>query len=376
MQFGIAGLLLVAVLTGHCCRLIVKCKHIVIDDLCHKYELSKEEDNDADLSDVAMFRIRLLRRLDYTDIGRLICGRWGGFVVNFCLVVTQVGFCVGYFIFIGNTVHGLFPKTWVSVTADGTYSPVDQAFIHINTTLSRHQGTALAAVHADRHVRTVDNSLEYLNSDILSHKRFIRELNTGSSVSGQVSPKEEALFDKLRDGNENINKTSSITKMKFTSMNISTGSEQIKTANTELENSQIESSSVNVPSGVSMTNKSSDSRNYIKTNTLSSSMPTTVGDFVLESLNVTTSPNEQPQVVTMTSDDITRHSNVTAAPKERTLLRVSSGPSLVLLVLAPLPLLIVFTFFRTVRQMALISVGANIAILIGLFSVLFYILSG
>ncbi|KAI0232371.1 Proton-coupled amino acid transporter 2 [Lamellibrachia satsuma] len=221
LGFGIAGLLLVAVLTGHCCRLIVKCKHIVIDDLCRKYELSKEEDNDADLSDMAMFRIRLLRRLDYTDIGRLICGRWGGFVVNFCLVVTQVGFCVGYFIFIGNTVH--------------------------------------------------------------------------------------------------------------------------------------------------------------ETNTASSSTPTTIEDFVLEPVNATTTSSYgrtrvQLGAVSTKPDNTTRLSNVTDVPKVALWL-VHSGPPLALLVLSPLPLLIIFTFFRTVRQMALISVGANIAILIGLFSVLFYILT-
>ena len=370
-----------AVLTGHCCRLIVKCKHIVIDDLCHKYELSKEEDNDADLSDMAMFRIRLLRRLDYTDIGRLICGRWGGFVVNFCLVVTQVGFCVGYFIFIGNTVHGLFPKTWVSVSADGTYSPVDQSLVHINSSLSQHYGEVLSGINADRHFRTAENMLGHPNSNILSPKRFIRELN--SSLGSQVSLNENVLLGRLRDYDGNINKTRSLTNIKFTSVNNLTGIAHVKTAHVEYEDSITTSASVNGLSDVPMTEKSNVSHvavTSVETNTASSNTPTTIEDFVLEPVNATTASSYgrtrvQLGAVSTTPDNTTRLSNVTDVPTVALWL-VHSGPPLALLVLSPLPLLIVFTFFRTVRQMALISVGANIAILIGLFSVLFYILTG
>ena len=461
-QFGVAGLLVIAVLTGHCCRLIIKCKHIVIDDLCRKYELSKEADNDADLSDIAMFRIRLLRRLDYTDIGRLICGRWGGFVVNFCLLVTQVGFCVGYFIFIGNTVHALFPKTWVSMAADGTCVPMDQSRVHFHGNSSE----LVSSVDAYRQLRTKDDTSELHNSHILSHKRFVRELN-----SSLLSPNE--LFDLMKDSSGNISETNSSTNSQIISGNNSTGFSNmlmintstvsptitvtVKTSTAALGTPATYDTRVGVtalktdiaPSGslvatsdarvgtttiktdialpympetsdtrVGMTTtmkadialptmpEKSDTKvgtTTVKNDITSTGIPETSDDFVLASVNTATEPSSVPTtqqavttiteeaivttteeaivttteeaIATTTPDNATRLSDVIDASRDALCL-ISSAPPLALLVLSALPLLIVFTFFRTVRQMAIISVGANIAILIGLFSILFYILSG
>ena len=462
---------MIAVLTGHCCRLIIKCKHIVIDDLCRKYELSKEADNDADLSDIAMFRIRLLRRLDYTDIGRLICGRWGGFVVNFCLLVTQVGFCVGYFIFIGNTVHALFPKTWVSMVADGTCVPMDQARVHFHGNSSE----LVSSVDTYRQLRTKDDMSEILSSHILSHKRFVRELNR-SLLSPSV------FLDVMRDSSGNISDTSSLSNSSqmisgnysagFSNMlmiNTSTVSPTItatvKTSTASLGTPATYDTRVGVtalktdiaPSGslvatsdarvgtttiktgialpympetsdtrVGMTTtmkadialptmpEKSDTKvgtTTVKNDITSTGSPETSDDFVLESVNTATEPRSvattqqavtttteeaiattmeeaivttteeaivtttEEAIATTTPDNATRLSDVIDASRDALCL-ISSAPPLALLVLSALPLLIVFTFFRTVRQMAIISVGANIAILIGLFSVLFYILSG
>ena len=482
-QFGVAGLLVIAVLTGHCCRLIIKCKHIVIDDLCHKYELSKEADNDADLSDIAMFRIRLLRRLDYTDIGRLICGRWGGFVVNFCLLVTQVGFCVGYFIFIGNTVHALFPKTWVSMVADGTCVPMDQARVHFHGNSSE----LVSSVDAYRQLRTKDDTSELHNSHILSHKRFVRELN-----SSLLSPNE--LFDLMKDSSGNISEMNSSTNSQIISGNNSMGFSNMLMINTSTVSPIVTTATVKTstaalgtpatydtrvgvtalktdiaPSGslvatsdarVGTTTiktgialpympETSDTRvgmtttmkadialptmpeksdtTTVKNDITSTGSPETSYDFFLESVNTATEPSSvattqqavtttteeaivttteeavvttteeaivttteeaivttteeavvtttEEAIATTTPDNATRLSDVIDASRDALCL-ISSAPPLALLVLSALPLLIVFTFFRTVRQMAIISVGANIAILIGLFSVLFYILSG
>lgn len=43
------------------------------------------------------------------DIGKIAVGPWGLRLVNTALVITQTGFCVAYFIFMGNTIAEMFP---------------------------------------------------------------------------------------------------------------------------------------------------------------------------------------------------------------------------------------------------------------------------
>ena len=50
------------------------------------------------------------------DIGKIAVGPWGLRLVNTALVITQLGFCVAYFIFIGNTIGEMFPLKCKSVT--------------------------------------------------------------------------------------------------------------------------------------------------------------------------------------------------------------------------------------------------------------------
>lgn len=58
------------------------------------------------------------------DIGKIAVGPWGLRLVNTALIITQLGFCVAYFIFMGNTIAEMFPLK------SETVIPV------INTTLS------------------------------------------------------------------------------------------------------------------------------------------------------------------------------------------------------------------------------------------------
>lgn len=60
------------------------------------------------------------------DIGKIAVGPWGLRLVNTALIITQLGFCVAYFIFMGNTIAEMFPFKYKSETV----IPV------INTTLS------------------------------------------------------------------------------------------------------------------------------------------------------------------------------------------------------------------------------------------------
>ena len=52
------------------------------------------------------------KNMRYGDIARVAFGRWGIVIVNITLITTQFGFCVGYFIFMGNTMAGMFPMKW------------------------------------------------------------------------------------------------------------------------------------------------------------------------------------------------------------------------------------------------------------------------
>lgn len=62
--------------------------------------------NDSGIDDNA--REHMFKHMTYGDIGKLSFGKWGVGLVNFCIALTQFGFCVGYSIFIGNTIHSLF----------------------------------------------------------------------------------------------------------------------------------------------------------------------------------------------------------------------------------------------------------------------------
>jgi len=46
----------------------------------------------------------------YGDIGRHLLGMKGRVLVDASLVITQFGFCVAYFIFLGNTLYDLTEK--------------------------------------------------------------------------------------------------------------------------------------------------------------------------------------------------------------------------------------------------------------------------
>lgn len=65
-----------------------------------------------------MFLVRTRRRLEsvmgftniasFGDLGFIVCGSVGRFAVDLMLVLSQAGFCVGYLIFIANTMANLF----------------------------------------------------------------------------------------------------------------------------------------------------------------------------------------------------------------------------------------------------------------------------
>lgn len=80
---GIIGILIIALVTDHCCKLLVHCKNHLLD--------SKEVKT-------------------YGDVGVRLMGRPGKIIVDIFLVFTQMGFCIGYSIFISQNINSFFPS--------------------------------------------------------------------------------------------------------------------------------------------------------------------------------------------------------------------------------------------------------------------------
>eukprot|EP00047_Mylnosiga_fluctuans_P017265 m.60122 g.60122 ORF g.60122 m.60122 type:complete len:430 (-) comp7006_c0_seq2:144-1433(-) len=100
---GSVGILVVAVVTSHCCQLIVKCKRTAVA------KIAMGVNNSDEIEDAAC-------SLQYGDVAIAAIGNNGRALVDTFLVLTQFGFCVSYFIFIGSTLNALAP----SMPVDGT----------------------------------------------------------------------------------------------------------------------------------------------------------------------------------------------------------------------------------------------------------------
>ncbi|XP_064621004.1 uncharacterized protein LOC135483870 isoform X2 [Lineus longissimus] len=109
LLLGCISLVIIVAVTDHCCQLIVKCKKYLVEELCEKYERENSEEDDG------TYRQHLQRDLRYADIGGLCFGKWGIVIVDVFLLITQTGFCVAYFIFVGNTLLAMFPLKEVTV---------------------------------------------------------------------------------------------------------------------------------------------------------------------------------------------------------------------------------------------------------------------
>ncbi|KAK7111497.1 hypothetical protein V1264_011118 [Littorina saxatilis] len=137
LALGVAGLVLIAVLTAHCCQLLVKCKYHAIQHVTHLLRhptnyASRAHRNghlrhsescstlhtDHLVSDwatsgqpgrsVAVKR-RLVKSMVYGDVAHMCLGKWGLMVTNVLIVITQVGFCLNYAVFTANALMTFFP---------------------------------------------------------------------------------------------------------------------------------------------------------------------------------------------------------------------------------------------------------------------------
>ncbi|XP_060076775.1 neutral amino acid uniporter 4-like [Ylistrum balloti] len=127
LLLGVVCLLIIASLTDHCCHLIVKTKYHAMKILLSQFKVKKQLSEryqtenhvssdssdipnvDIEVDELAILKHHMMKHMSYGDIGRLCFGKKGLLLVNLFIGTTQFCFCVAYFIFIGNTIHKLFP---------------------------------------------------------------------------------------------------------------------------------------------------------------------------------------------------------------------------------------------------------------------------
>lgn len=153
LQMGLVVLAVVAIVTDHCCDLIVKCKYIVIQKLLENRHVSASlngnkkyyNENGEPVENGHTLKEQMTKTLSYGDIGKMAFGAPGVMVVNACLLFTQFGFCVAYFIFIGNTVYTLFPHrntTESTSSMPSGFAQADNSSMMYNVSSQVYRSTA------------------------------------------------------------------------------------------------------------------------------------------------------------------------------------------------------------------------------------------
>ena len=359
VQVGLAGLIIIATLTAHCCRLLVKCKYHAIKLILTHHSSScsslqgfngpaqlensdDSTDSDRDSSDESDFdvetmRKKLLQNFNYGDIGRLCMGKTGLTLVNTAVVITQFGFCVGYYIFVGNTVQSMFPLYNCSVpftnsTVPGMASKCLEVK-HVNS---------LNVVHVD-----MEDMTETLPGVL--HNKKVLPLQETSETTGQFQNRSSSVNSTTSDiissfsRGENVTFASNQTTVNATVFDFTVG-ENI--SETDLLSSRTASSypvSVNTTAYPSVPESSA--------------------------LDIQLWTQDPPLFNTTSSAHLINQT-------EWKLMRGKHVPDLRLLVIAPAVLFITMTLIRNLRHMGFISFIANFSIFVGCFEVLAYLFSG
>ena len=108
-QLGAAGLIVIALITNHCCELIIKCKNAAVKLVLESVPQYRELQEEGCTEEIKQIKENIEREMSLGDISLIALGPWGIRIVNVALVLTQTGFCVAYFIFMGNTLVSMFP---------------------------------------------------------------------------------------------------------------------------------------------------------------------------------------------------------------------------------------------------------------------------
>ncbi|XP_076459165.1 uncharacterized protein LOC143292600 [Babylonia areolata] len=405
IALGCFGLVFIASLTAHCCRLLVSCKYHAIRHLLTSMErhrssnmqlqgekthrdlsnsddslsLSNSDDGSSDESgdDQDAVHKKLLQNLNFGDIGRLCMGRAGLTLVNTAVMITQFGFCVGYCIFVGNTIHSMFPlyNCSVFVGSSNVSGVVQQCFEvkHLNS---------LNSVHVDM------NDMVETPPGVLHNRRSLPLLGSESSLSNNTTvattPAAVSGFMSFLASDSSINVLHSTTPVNsnntiaFQNVSSTTESPAAFVSHNEKNMSDTTDSGVtpvtpNVTSAEKMTS------------TVTSVMPNiTVSENLTSSVtvipNIGTTENLLSPVIsgsnTTLVDGAVTKSTVPVNMTRWTLFRGKHVPGLKLLVVLPVIVFVPMTLIRNLRHLGFISVFANAAIFLGCIEVLLFLVSG
>ena len=107
-------MLVIALITDHCCQLVLKCKAVAVTMVLEATPEYQELYNEEVHEEMAKMKAKIEREMTLGDIGQIVIGKWGTRIVNISLVLTQLGFCTAYLIFIGNTIRQMFPLVYTA----------------------------------------------------------------------------------------------------------------------------------------------------------------------------------------------------------------------------------------------------------------------
>ena len=313
--------------------------------------MRNDEEDEVEMS---LLKTRLISNLSYTDLGRLTLGRWGVIIVNTCVLVTQLGFCIGYCIFVGNMTHQLI----VGNPNNPPSPPIAESLQHpfISNSLKRE-------------VPETDFNFtgEFLGSMTKNDSDFILDILKQADLINVSVPDVDAhleiaahgskvVHSKIVDGsNKGVDSTA------FTLINQKSYSELTIISDSDDDMPIVSSSSP--PSN-------------IRVSTLPPTSETTIMKHDDSPIH---SPTDNLNGTVQDDTSATRtDSNSTEFPfegdsAEQGLTTEASSRLLTWAVLATLPIFVVLTMFRNVRQLAMISLVAHVSIFSGFFCVLGYI---
>ena len=192
LQLGAVGLVIIATITDHCCQLIIKCKNAAVEMILNSSSKYQELQTEECYEEMAKIKETIENEMTLGDIGKIAVGPWGLRLVNTALIITQTGFCVAYFIFMGNTIVEMFPiaykphnvtpvkkSTFLNPTGPATGSPhvLTAAPMNSSTMIPPLEGTSTAPLF----VLIVLIPLPFLVA--MAYVRSIRKLGPISGVA-------------------------------------------------------------------------------------------------------------------------------------------------------------------------------------------------
>lgn len=143
-QLGAVGLIVIALITVHCCLLIIKCKNAAVKLVLESLPEYRDLEDEGCAEEIHQIKERIEREMSLGDISLIALGPWGIRIVNVALVLTQLGFCVAYMIFMGNTLTSMFPYRFIMKS---TISPNSTTVFTVSSAVHQDNSTIILGAH-------------------------------------------------------------------------------------------------------------------------------------------------------------------------------------------------------------------------------------